>query len=201
MLLVARLLVSLMVFPVNNGNHLMLMYNKQYVETPPDTWEELVATAKQVEADNPDVQGFAYNENETFWFLPFVAGFGGSVYDADGNMVLDSQPWVDAYQFVQDLKFKDEVVPAECDYDCANGLFQEGSVAMILNGDWTVSDYLDTEKSPALGPDNLGLAPWPKLPNGERPKPFTGGKFVTIPVTVEGAKSGRGCILPDLAVY
>jgi arabinogalactan oligomer/maltooligosaccharide transport system substrate-binding protein len=173
--------------PVNNGNHLMLMYNKQFVETPPQTWEELVALAKQIEADNPDVQGFAYNENETFWFLPFVAGFGGSVYDADGNMVLDGQPWIDAYKFVQDLKFVDEAVPAECDYNCASDLFKEGGVAMILNGDWEVNNYLNTETAPALGPDNLGLAPWPELPNGERPKPFTGGKFISIPVTVEGA--------------
>lgn len=174
--------------PVNNGNHLMLQYNKQFVETPPQTWEELVALAKQIEADNPEVQGFAYNLNETFWFLPFVAGFGGGVYDAEGNMVLDSQPWIDAYQFVQDLKFVEEAVPSECDYDCANNLFKEGSVAMILNGDWAVGEYLDAEKSPALGEENLGLAPWPELPNGERPKPFTGGKFISIPVTVEGAK-------------
>lgn len=174
--------------PTNAGNHLMLMVNKSLVPTVPDTWEELVAAAKAVTEANPEVQGFAYNLNETFWFLPFVHGFGGSVYDADGNMVLDSQPWVDAFQFVQDLKFKDQAVPEECDYNCANDLFKAGSVAMIINGDWAVGEYLDTEKSPALGPDNLVLAPWPKLPNGERPKPFTAGKFISIPVGVEGDK-------------
>lgn len=174
--------------PTNAGNHLMLMYNKSLVETAPDTWDDLIATAKAVEAANPGVRGFAYNLNEPFWFLPFVHGFGGGTYDAEGNMVLDSQAWVDAYQFVQDLKFVHEVVPAECDYSCADGLFKEGSVAMILNGDWAISEYLDTAKSPALGPDNLGIAPWPKLPNGERPKPFTAGKFISIPVSVEGAQ-------------
>lgn len=174
--------------PTNAGNHLMLMVNKSLVPTAPDTWEELIATAKGVTEANPDVQGFAYNLNEPFWFLPFVHGFGGGVYDADGNMVLDSQAFVDAYQFVQDLKFTEQVVPEECDYNCANDLFKEGSVAMIINGDWAVGEYLDTEKSPALGPDNLLLAPWPKLPNGERPKPFTAGKFISIPVGVEGEK-------------
>ncbi len=174
--------------PTNAGNHLMLMYNKSLVETAPDTWDELIATAKAVEAANADVRGFAYNLNEPFWFLPFVHGFGGGTYDDDGNMVLDSQAWVDAYQFVQDLKFVHEVVPAECDYACADGLFKEGSVAMILNGDWAIGEYLDTAKSPALGPDNLGIAPWPKLPNGERPKPFTAGKFISLPVSVEGAQ-------------
>lgn len=174
--------------PTNAGNHLMLMYNKSLVPEAPDTWEELIATAKEVEANNPDVQGFAYNLTEPFWFVPFVYGFGGTVYDTDGNMVLDSQAWVDAYQFVHDLKFTEEVVPSECDYNCTNDLFKEGSVAMILMGDWAIADYLNTETSPALGEENLGLAPWPMLENGQRPQPYTAGKFISIPVTVEGEK-------------
>jgi arabinogalactan oligomer/maltooligosaccharide transport system substrate-binding protein len=174
--------------PIFSGNHLMLLYNKQFVEKAPDTWEELVAVAKDVEAKNPDVQGFEYNQVEPFWFLPIVMGFGGAPWDREGNFTMDTQAWVDAYQFVHDLKFKDEILPSECDYDCADGQFKEGSVAMIINGDWSLNGYLDTTSAPALGKDNLGIAPWPKLPNGERPKPYTAGRFVSIPVTVEGDK-------------
>ncbi|MBK8021663.1 MAG: extracellular solute-binding protein [Chloroflexi bacterium] len=173
--------------PTNAGNHLMLMYNKSLVAEAPQTWEELIAAAAAVEEANPEVQGFAYNLNEPFWFLPFVHGFGGTTYADDGSMVLDSEAWVNAYQFVQDLKFVEEVVPSECDYNCTNDLFKEGATAMILMGDWAIADYLNTEVSPALGADNLGIAPWPALPNGERPKPFTAGKFISIPVTTEGA--------------
>jgi arabinogalactan oligomer/maltooligosaccharide transport system substrate-binding protein len=172
--------------PTDAGNHLMLMYNKSLVAEAPDTWEDLIAAARAVEEANPEIQGFAYNLNEPFWFLAFVHGFGGSVFDEEGNFALESQAWVDAFQFVHDLKFVEEVVPAECDYACADGPFKEGSTAMIINGIWALGDYLNPETSPALGPDNLGLAPWPKLPNGERPKPFTAGKFMSIPVTVEG---------------
>ncbi|MFN8372706.1 MAG: extracellular solute-binding protein [Anaerolineae bacterium] len=172
--------------PTNAGNHLMFLYNKSLVPTPPASFEELVTMAADIEASNPDIQGFAYNLNEPFWFLPFVHGFGGSVYDADGNMVLDTEAWVEAYQFVHDLKFVSEAVPQECDYACADDLFKEGSVAMIINGDWSLATYLDIEQSPALGPDNLGVAVWPTLPNGEHPRPFTAGKFISIPVTTEG---------------
>lgn len=173
--------------PLNSGNHLMLLYNKSLVPDAPNTWEDLIAAANAVEEANPEVQGFAYNLNEPFWFLPFVAGFGGSVFDADGNFTLDSQGWIDAYQFVQDLKFTEEVVPSECDYNCADSLFKEGSVAIIINGDWSLAGYLDTAQSPALGAENLGIAPWPELPNGQRPQPYTSGKFISIPTTVEGA--------------
>jgi arabinogalactan oligomer/maltooligosaccharide transport system substrate-binding protein len=169
--------------PINSGNHLMLMYNKSLVDSAPETWDDLISVAKGFTGD---VQGFAYNLNEPFWFLPFVGGFGGQVFDADGNFVMDTQAWTDAYQFVHDLKYVDGVVPSECDYDCADGLFKEGNVAMILNGDWSIGTYLDTEQSPALGPDNLGIAPWPLLPDGGRPTPYTSGKFISIPVTVEG---------------
>ncbi len=174
--------------PTNAGNHLMLMYNKSLIKEAPATWADLYAAAKAVTEADPKIQGFAYNLNEPFWFLPFVHGFGGSVYDADGNMTLNSEAWVNAYQFVYDLKFTEKVVPEECDYNCANDLFKEGSVAMIINGDWAIGEYLDTEKSPALGKDNLGLAPWPALPSGERPKPFTAGKFISIPVTTKDAQ-------------
>jgi arabinogalactan oligomer/maltooligosaccharide transport system substrate-binding protein len=174
--------------PTDAGNHLMLMFNKTFVKEAPDTWDDLITVAHQVEKDNPGVHGFDYNQNEAFWFLPFVHGFGGSTYDADGNMTLDTEAWVNAYQFVHDLKYGDNAVLAKegCDYNCADGAFKEGKTAMIINGIWALGGYLDTTASPALGADNLGLAPWPTLPNGERPKPFTAGKFLSIPVTVEG---------------
>jgi len=174
--------------PTNAGNHLMLMYNKSLVAEAPDTSEDLIAAARAVEEANPEIQGFAYNLNEPFWFLPFVHGFGGSTYDADNNMVLDSEAWVNAYQFVQDLKFVEEIVPSECDYACANDLFKEGSVAMIINGDWTIGEYSDVEQSPALGMENLGIAPWPAFEDGMRPQPFTAGKFVSVPVTTTDAQ-------------
>jgi arabinogalactan oligomer/maltooligosaccharide transport system substrate-binding protein len=174
--------------PITSGNHLMLMYNKSLVPTAPDTWEDMVATAKKVTEENPDVVGLAYNQTEPFWLVPIVFGFGGTVWGEDGKYSIDTQPWIDALQLVYDLKFVDQVIPTECDYACADNFFKEGSAAMIFNGDWAINDYLDTEKSPALGADNLGLAPWPTLSNGERPRPYTAGKFISIPVGVEGDK-------------
>jgi arabinogalactan oligomer/maltooligosaccharide transport system substrate-binding protein len=173
--------------PVDAGNHLMLMYNKSLVETAPDTWEDLAATVAEVEGANEGVDGFEFNQVEPFWFLPFVHGFGGSVFDEEGNFAMDTEAWVMAYQFVHDLKWGENAVLSEagCDYACADGGFKEGTTAMIINGIWAVADYRNTEGSPALGDENLGLAPWPKLPNGERPKPFTSGKFLSISVTVE----------------
>lgn len=169
--------------PSSAGNHLMLMYNKSLVAEAPHTWEDLY----EIEAsfDGTEITGFAYNLNEPFWFLPFVGGFGGAVFNEDGEFVLDSDEWVRAYQFVADLK-TNGVVPQECDYNCADGLFKEGSAAIIINGDWVIGAYLDTEQSPALGADNLGIAPWPVLPNGNRPTPYTSGKFFSLPVTVSG---------------
>jgi len=174
--------------PTTAGNHIMLLYNKSLVKTAPDTWDDLATVAHQVEKDNPGVHGFDYNQNEPFWFVPFVYGFGGSVYDADGKMNLNTDAWTQAFQFTHDLKYGDNAVLAKegCDYNCADGAFKEGKTAMILNGDWSLAGYLDATQSPALGPDNLGVAPWPKLSNGQRPMPLTSGKFLSIPVTVEG---------------
>lgn len=174
--------------PTHVGNHLMLMYNKSLVESPPNTWDDLFSIVYAIEVANPSIQGFAYNENEPYWLLPFVYGFEGSIFDEEGSFALDTDAWVNAYQFVHDLKFVKKVIPTECDYDCANNGFQNGTIAMILNGDWALGEYLDTQISPALGRANLGLAPLPLLPNDNRPRPFTSGKSISIPTTTDDAK-------------
>ena len=61
--------------PDNYGNHLMLIYNKELILTPPTTFEDLITQAKDL--TQGDIQGFAYNLNEPFWGAGFYGAFGG----------------------------------------------------------------------------------------------------------------------------
>ncbi len=166
--------------PAENGNHLMLLYNKSLIDTPPTTTDELVSMAQGFTGD---VQGFAYNENEPFWLAPWWGGYGGSVFAADGvTPTLNTDAMKSAFTLVQNFKFQDNILPAECDYNCADTLFKEGQVAMIINGDWSLGDY-----KTALG-DNLGVARIPDITGAGTPAPYTSGKFFMLPKTLEGAK-------------
>ena len=124
----------------------------------------------------------ALDETESFWLVPWLGGFGGSVFADDGvTPTLDTDAMKGALQFLYDIKYTDGVFPSECDYNCANDLFKSSDAAMIVNGDWAMGEY-----SEAL-PDDLGVAPLPTVSaTGEDPKPYTAGAFWMVPSATEG---------------
>ena len=156
--------------PDNYGNHLMLIYNKDLVATPPATFEELIETANSITTD--EVQGFAYNLNEPFWGAGFYGAFGGWPLDASDKPQFDNDAFREYLAFVAKLK-ADGVVPAECDYNCADTLMKDGKAGMIINGDWSLGDY-----TKALG-DKMGVAPVPTI-NGKAYSEMTAGKYFMV---------------------
>ncbi len=180
---------KLYAIPVSAGNHLMFMYNKSMVKTPPATFDDLITLAKQLQKDNASVEKFApfaFNQTESFWVFPFAHGFGATEFKEDGKTpVLDSDGWTKTYQFLYDLKFNQKIMPVECNYDCADGGFKDGTIAMVLNGDWALGG--DTGYVKVLG-DKLGIDVWPKVPGGDNPAPFIQGKVISVPNTVTGDK-------------
>lgn len=168
--------------PISNGNHLMLIYNKSMVEKAPADTDELVATATALTKDG--VYGLVYNQTEPFWASPWLGGFGGKVFAADGvTPTLNTPEMISTMQWLADLKSKYKVVPTESDYNGADSLFKEGKAAMIINGDWSLGGYKE-----ALG-DKLGVAPIPMVKStGKYPAPFTSGVFFMLPKGLEGAK-------------
>lgn len=168
--------------PISSGNHLMLYYNKSLVEEPPQDTEELIAIGEELLAEG--VTPLVYNQTEPFWLVPWLGGFGGEVFAEDGvTPNLNTPEMVDTLQFLRDIKYENDLVPAESDYDGADTLFKEGEAAMIVNGDWTLGAYVDV-----LG-DDLGIARIPMVADtGEWPAPYTSGKYFMIPAEVEGEK-------------
>lgn len=160
--------------PDNYGNHLMLLYNKSLVPEAPATFEDLITTAKAL--TTAEIQGFAYNLNEPFWGAGFYGAFGGWPLDENDAPQFNNQAFIDYLTFVSGLK-ADGVVPAECDYNCADTFFKEGTAGMIINGDWSLGDY-----KTALG-DNLGTAPVPPI-NGGVYSEMTAGKYFMVSTMV-----------------
>lgn len=132
--------------PDQFGNHLMLMYNSALIARPPQTMDELLAMAKAATHDStgdgtPEVYGLVFNTSEPFWLVPFLGGYGGWVMDAQAKPTLDSPAMVNALKLC--ARFKAEgIMPKECDYNTADGLFKEGRAAMIINGLWGMEGYL-----------------------------------------------------------
>ena len=134
------------------GNHLALVYNRRLLPTPPTTTGELVSLAVAATADDDgdgrtDRYGLVWNYTEPFFAIPFVTGFGGWVFrEPEGSPPvpdLDTPAMAAALSFIRELRDVHRVAPANCDYELADSLFKTGRAAMIVNGDWSWSDYLE----------------------------------------------------------
>jgi arabinogalactan oligomer/maltooligosaccharide transport system substrate-binding protein len=169
--------------PMSSGNHLMLLYNKDLVSTPPTTTDELIKMG--LELTTADQYGLVYNQTEPFWLVPWLGGFGGKVFAADGvTPTLNTKEMINTLQFVSDLKNKHKIVPSECDYNAADTLFKEGKAAMIINGDWSLGDY---EK--VFG-DKLGVTRIPMVSSTKKwPAPYTAGIYLMVPKGIDDAKA------------
>jgi len=155
---------------------LAFFYNKSFVPDAPATWADVLSTAKQVHADNPNVTGFAF-QNGFFHSAGFLFSMGGSLMDDNGNATFgDGMPGAAAmdsflqlhqqmYQLGQDTSSGVVV-----DGSSPNPGFQQATVAMIYDGVWNLAEY---EKD--LG-DDLGVSTMPKLDNGNVPALFAQGE-------------------------
>ena len=136
------------------GNHLALVYNRNLIDLPPKTTEELVqiaiAATKEKEGGGKQY-GLVWNFIEPFFLIPYLTGYGAWVFDEGTvNPNLDTDECIAALEFVAALQDKHNVIPANCDYETADSLFKEGSAAMIINGDWSWSQYLESETIDAV---------------------------------------------------
>ena len=168
--------------PISTGNHLMLIYNKDLIAEAPKDTDEMIKVGMELTGDG--MYGLVFNQTEPFWLVPWLGGFGGSVFAEDGyTPTLDTKAMVDTLQFVYDLKYTTPILPAESDYDGADALFKEGKAAMIINGDWSLGGYAE-----ALG-DKMGVASIPMVSaTGKYPAPYTAGTYFMLPKSLSGAK-------------
>jgi arabinogalactan oligomer/maltooligosaccharide transport system substrate-binding protein len=173
--------------PVSYGNHLMLMFNKDKVPSAPTTTDELISYAKKATKLESKEYGLVMNINEPFWFAPTMGAFGAWPLslspDGKATITLNTEENKKALAFWKSLKFEHKIVPSECDYDCARGLFAEKKAAMIINGDW----YVDEAKK-ALG-DKLGITALPIVSSTGKPMtPMVSGRYLFLNKDISGAR-------------
>jgi arabinogalactan oligomer/maltooligosaccharide transport system substrate-binding protein len=169
--------------PDVNGNHLMLLYNKKLVTgAPPANTDDLMTQAKALTDTSKNQYGIVFNENEAYWLMPWLGGFGGAVFDSNTKPTLNTQAMIDAMTFERSLKTSG-VAPSTADYNKADSLFKSGNAAFIINGDWSLADY-----KKALG-DNFGIAPLPMVSKtGKWAAPYTAARGYSINAAATGDK-------------
>ena len=161
----------------------MLFYNKSLVKTPPKDLDQLIAFCDKFKKNNPKKYCFAPSAMEPYYFIPWYSGFGGWVMK-DGKPTLDNPAMVQAMDFVKDIMAK--YSPNQCGPDCLDGLFKEGKLAMITDGDWKVETY-----KKQLG-KKFGVAVLPyNNRTGHNLQPMVSGKHFMINSRVQGKEKEK----------
>lgn len=168
--------------PDRNGNELLVAYNKKLVTTAPTTFEDLIAQCKTLKAANKVQYGLVFNEVEPFFSVPYLAAFGGKVFD-DVNAktpkpTLNTTAVTDWMTWLAKLH-SDGIIPKEADGTLADSLFKEGKAAFEVNGPWGFADYTKA------GID-FGIMAIPTI-NGKDPAPYSAVKGYTVSAGVKDA--------------
>lgn len=155
----------------------------------PATWFELAEMAQHIK-EVTGVPGFALETSANCggWFMTNIGWSFGVTWmeqDKDGKWkaTFDTQEAVDALQFIKDLKWKYDCVPANniIDQTEAHKLFATGQAAMILDGpvDTRVVKY-------EMDPNDYGIIALPAGP--EKHVSLLGGSITCIPKGASDAK-------------
>ena len=159
-----------------NSKVVALFYNKSMVDTPPATFEDLLA-------DAASGNGLAITSD---WFHNYmwIPAFGGQLFDANYACALNSEAGASAFQFLADTCSSEGVTCNAEDADM-DTLFRQGEVAYRLQGPWASGDFITD-----LGAENIGVTRVPPIAAADPgdPRPWNQSEMVSISVTATPAQ-------------
>ena len=158
---------------------LSLIFNKalfdaEGLDYPDETWTEqdLLFAAEQL--TQQDVQGLALPIKTAYWWFPIQEGFGGSLFDENGNPTLDSNGSSESMRWMLDLELENEVVATGTQIEGMKNQFITSKAAMIIDGPWNWATYEDSRL-------NIGQTLLPTVSEtGERMSPLVTYKGWTV---------------------
>ncbi|MBB5233525.1 sugar ABC transporter substrate-binding protein [Deinococcus budaensis] len=149
-----------------------LVYNKKLVPTAPTTWNAFLSTAQKNTGNGRF--GFLMDLGNAYQNYGFISAYGGYVFKNSGGTLntkdvgLANAGADKAAGFMNDLRYKYNLVPEGVDGGAAKSAFVDGRLAMLLTGPWDMSDI----KKAGI---NYGIATFPTPPGASgKWSPFVG---------------------------
>jgi len=153
----------------------IFIYNKDLMEEPPENFEDLYKFSQDFGGEKE--YGFLALWDNYYFAHAIIGGFGGYVFENNDGALdpskigLNNEDAIKGAEYIE--KWYDNVFPSgivgESGGSTKGALFEEGKVASQQDGPWAFQGLTDKGI-------NYGVAPMPKLPNGEYPTTFMGVK-------------------------
>ena len=148
-----------------------LIYNKALVPTPPETWDQVIALDKQLQAQGK--HAILWHYNKSFFTWPMLAGAGGEIFrrdaqgDYDARQVGVNTPGALKAAEMLDRLIRDGHMPKGANYAEMESAFARGEVAMMISGPWA----WDNARRAKI---DFGVAGIPAVIPGKPSKSFVG---------------------------
>ena len=158
---------------------LSLIYNKALfdirgLDYPNEMWTESDLLNASKVLTFQDVYGLSLPVKSEYWWFPFQEGFGGSLFDQDGNPTLNSSGSSESMNWMLDLELNHSVVKTGTQKEKMKTEFLSSKAAMIIDGPWNWATY----ESSRL---NIGQTLLPIIEStGERMSPLITYKGWTV---------------------
>ena len=143
-----------------------LVYNKEYVDEPPETVADMKSVMEEVHDPGNNTYGLGMPYADPYFLSAWAHAFGGYYFDAekDDQLGVAKAETVEGIQFTVDNFVP--YMPNDPAYEPQASAFAEGNAAFAINGPW----YLNTLNEKGV---DYGVVKLPK-PEGGSPKPYTG---------------------------
>lgn len=149
-----------------------LVYNKKLVPTAPTSWASFLSAAQKNTGNGRF--GFLMDLGNAYQGYGFVSAYGGYVFKNTGGTLnpkdvgLANAGADKASAFMNDLRYKYNLVPEGVDGSAAKSAFVDGRLAMLLTGPWDIGDI----KKAGI---DYGIAAFPTPPGASgKWSPFVG---------------------------
>lgn len=150
-----------------------VFYNKDLVPNVPKTWDDVIKFSKTFNDSTNNKFAYMWDAGSSYWTYGIFSGYGAYVFGKDGtdpnDIGLNNPAAIEAASFLQSLTGILSLKSADINGDIRKSLFTSGKLAMNVSGPW---DSVSLKQ----GVKNLGVMPYPTLPNGKPMKPFSGVK-------------------------
>ncbi len=125
---------------------LSLLYNRalfdaEGLDYPNENWTNLDLISAAENLTHGDVYGLAIPVKAAYWWFPFQNGFGGSLFDLDGQPSLGSNGSAEALEWYLSLEQEHEIVRTGTVGETMKSQFIQSQAAMIVDGPWNWATY------------------------------------------------------------
>lgn len=144
-----------------------LFYNKALVTDPPKTWDEVKEFAGTFNNPKEGEYAIVWDVDDGYFNYMFLSGYGADLFGPDGTdkskHMVNSPEAIKSLEYFQGFR-KDylDVDAADLTGDFMSAGFQEGKIAMVVTGPWSINGYREA------GID-FGVTTLPRFPGQNNP--------------------------------